>query len=226
MAPGTPACELDGQPVATEPEGRRHGSHDRRGDRSRRPERRLLDAGGRGPTRALAPRRGSPALRAGRADQLPRPHGQRADPAGASRAVHSVGGSRSQSGTPGARPGVHGRRAARRARGLEAARAQDQRPRAARQGRPDRRQGRSRRRAPDAGHCARRGRWHARAEMLDHPIAGSVCKDAMGYLDRLFGRAGRPGVQMATRALRLALPEAAVEALCVAYTRELVRVAR
>ncbi len=42
-------------------------------------------------------------------------------------------------------------------------------------------------------------------------------------LDELFGRVGRPGIGMATRALQLAMPPAAVETLCVAYTRELRR---
>jgi hypothetical protein len=40
---------------------------------------------------------------------------------------------------------------------------------------------------------------------------------ALAYLDQLFGRAGRPGVEMATRALQLAMPRASFEALCVTY---------
>jgi hypothetical protein len=47
--------------------------------------------------------------------------------------------------------------------------------------------------------------------------------DALAFLDELFGRVGRPGIEMATRALRLAMPEATIETLCVAYTRELRR---
>lgn len=57
-------------------------------------------------------------------------------------------------------------------------------------------------------------------------VAGSVSREAVGLLDQLFGRAGRPGVEMAKRALRLALSEQEVEALCVAYTQALMRALR
>jgi hypothetical protein len=60
-------------------------------------------------------------------------------------------------------------------------------------------------------------------DLFEDPLAGPVCAEAVELLGLLFGRAGRPGVQMATRALRLAMPEPDVETLCVAYTRELVR---
>jgi len=63
------------------------------------------------------------------------------------------------------------------------------------------------------------------ARLRRHPMAGGASTDALGYLDELFGRIGRPGVEMATRALRFALPEATIQTLCVAYTRDLVRAA-
>lgn len=53
--------------------------------------------------------------------------------------------------------------------------------------------------------------------LLGHSIAGPPTADAVGYLDELFARRGRPGIQMATRALRLGIPEEGVEAICVAY---------
>lgn len=61
-------------------------------------------------------------------------------------------------------------------------------------------------------------------ELSGHPIAGAASSDALAFLDALFGRVGRPGVVMAVRALRLAMPEATIETLCVAYTRELLAV--
>lgn len=54
----------------------------------------------------------------------------------------------------------------------------------------------------------------------------AVCVEAVRMLDTLFGRAGRVGVQMASRALRLAVPESEVETLCVVYTQELLRIVR
>ncbi len=59
--------------------------------------------------------------------------------------------------------------------------------------------------------------------LLDDSIAGAVTSEAVRLLEALFGRAGRPGVRMAARALRLAMDEEQVEALCIAYARELVR---
>ena len=64
------------------------------------------------------------------------------------------------------------------------------------------------------------------AELVAHPMAGSVCAEALVYLDELFGRRGRPGVEMATEAMRLAVPAATVEAICTAYTAELLLAAR
>jgi len=59
--------------------------------------------------------------------------------------------------------------------------------------------------------------------LLGHPIAGQCSIEALRLLDELFGRRGRPGMRMAARALRLAVDEQFVEALCVAYTSELRR---
>jgi hypothetical protein len=112
-------------------------------------------------------------------------------------------------GRRGARLGVHGNRAARRARGLEAAQ-------------PHRRQGRRRRRPADARHCASSvaGTFE---RLVQDPVAGPASREALGLLDQLFGRVGRPGVEMAKRALQLALAEQEVEALCVAYAQALLR---
>ncbi|MEX0753945.1 MAG: hypothetical protein WD556_02355 [Actinomycetota bacterium] len=59
------------------------------------------------------------------------------------------------------------------------------------------------------------------ARLCRHEIAGPVSKVALAYLDELFGRRGRVGIQMAARALRLGMPEDRVEALSVAYTAAL-----
>lgn len=53
--------------------------------------------------------------------------------------------------------------------------------------------------------------------LLEHPIAGSPTAAAIRYLDELFGRRGRPGIQMAARALRVGIPEERVQAICVAH---------
>jgi hypothetical protein len=62
---------------------------------------------------------------------------------------------------------------------------------------------------------------HRLAQLAEDPVAGGVTRLAVIYLATLFGRRGRPGVEMATRALRIALPAERVEAIAVAYTREL-----
>lgn len=59
------------------------------------------------------------------------------------------------------------------------------------------------------------------ANLCLHEIAGPVSRSALGYVDELFGRRGRIGIQMAARALRLGMPEDRVEALSVAYTAAL-----
>lgn len=55
------------------------------------------------------------------------------------------------------------------------------------------------------------------AELADDPAAGEVTRLAIGYIDELFGRRGRPGVDMAVRALVGVVPQARVETICVAY---------
>jgi hypothetical protein len=53
-------------------------------------------------------------------------------------------------------------------------------------------------------------------------VAGPVTVAAVGYLRDLFSRSGAPGVTMAARALRVGMPEAQVEALCVGYMARLI----
>lgn len=57
-------------------------------------------------------------------------------------------------------------------------------------------------------------------------IAGPVTVDAVSYLEQLFGRRGARGTEMAARALRVGMPEARVETLCVSYTERLLGAAR
>ncbi len=54
-------------------------------------------------------------------------------------------------------------------------------------------------------------------------LAGPSTIDAIGYLHDLFGRRGRPGIDMAAEALRIAMPKDRVSALCVAYTEGVLR---
>lgn len=63
------------------------------------------------------------------------------------------------------------------------------------------------------------------AGLREHPIAGLPTAAAITYLDELFGRRGRPGIQMAARALRVAIPEERIEAICVAYITALLEAA-
>jgi hypothetical protein len=49
-------------------------------------------------------------------------------------------------------------------------------------------------------------------------LAGPSTQDAIDYLDELFGRRGRPGIDMAAEALRIAMPKDRISAICVAYT--------
>jgi hypothetical protein len=62
--------------------------------------------------------------------------------------------------------------------------------------------------------------------LCDHSIAGGPSRDALAYLDDLFGRRGRAGIEMAARALRLGMPEERIEAISTAYTGRLLEVAR
>lgn len=61
--------------------------------------------------------------------------------------------------------------------------------------------------------------------LIEEPIARKPSADALVYLEQLFGRRGRPGIEMASRALRVGMPEERVEALCVAYTSALLELA-
>jgi hypothetical protein len=53
--------------------------------------------------------------------------------------------------------------------------------------------------------------------LTKHPVAGPPTAAALEYLDDLFGRRGRPGIQMAARALQVGIPEERVDAICLAY---------
>lgn len=55
------------------------------------------------------------------------------------------------------------------------------------------------------------------AALREHETAGSVTDAAIGYLVELFGRRNSDGLQMAVRALRVAIPEAQVVTLAVSY---------
>jgi hypothetical protein len=57
--------------------------------------------------------------------------------------------------------------------------------------------------------------------LLTDSAAGAVTANAVAYIDDLFGGRGRPGVEMAVRAMRLALQEETVTAICMAYATEL-----
>jgi len=63
------------------------------------------------------------------------------------------------------------------------------------------------------------------ATLRGSEVAGEVTDAAVGYISELFGRRGRPGVEMATRAMRLAMPADRLEVLILSYTRELLAAA-
>jgi hypothetical protein len=54
-------------------------------------------------------------------------------------------------------------------------------------------------------------------ELVEHPMAAEPVADGLTYLKELFGRRGRPGIAMASRALRLGMPGKRVEAICVTF---------
>jgi hypothetical protein len=58
-------------------------------------------------------------------------------------------------------------------------------------------------------------------ELSQHPVAGPPSVAAISYIDELFGRRGRPGIEMAARSFGGAIPLARVEAVSVAYTAAL-----
>lgn len=57
-------------------------------------------------------------------------------------------------------------------------------------------------------------------------IAGEPSKNALTYIERLFGRRGALGIEMSARALRAAMPEDRIEALCTAYVATLLKSSR
>ena len=59
------------------------------------------------------------------------------------------------------------------------------------------------------------------AELSEHPVAGPPTLAAVSYIDELFSRRGRPGIEMAARSFGGAIPLARVEAVSVAYTAAL-----
>lgn len=157
-------------------------------------------------------------------------------------------------GTRGARLGPHGKRAARKAAGLEAAlvdndvmrvealEADD--PRRARvrvagiaallvakthkindrteSGRPGRLDDKD---ASDIVRLMQRSRPGDSAakleELLEHPTAGPPTQLAIQHFQTLFGSRAGTGIEMAARALRGAMPEERVRAICLAYAEAL-----
>jgi hypothetical protein len=59
------------------------------------------------------------------------------------------------------------------------------------------------------------------AGLREHPVAGPPTAAAVEYIDELFGRRGRAGIEMAARSFGGAIPLARVEAVSVAYTAAL-----
>lgn len=57
--------------------------------------------------------------------------------------------------------------------------------------------------------------------LSEHSMAGDATRAALGYMEDLFGRRSGEGVAMAQRALRLAIDEAQVATLCVAFTERI-----
>ena len=57
--------------------------------------------------------------------------------------------------------------------------------------------------------------------LRNHPVAGAPTDAALQHLADLFGRRRAEGVELAVTALRLAVPEAEVRALCTAYIERL-----
>ncbi len=58
-------------------------------------------------------------------------------------------------------------------------------------------------------------------ELLSDPVAGQVTDQALSYMKELFGRRSGEGVVMAQRALRLAIDEAQIATLSVAFTEQI-----
>lgn len=162
-------------------------------------------------------------------------------------------------GRRGARLGAHGRRAARRALGLEAALVDHQPMRIAALAPDDERVVTANVAGPAALLVAKAHKLNdrierARAERINDkdaadvmrlmqttdptvvgatlarlaadPLTAEVSIAAIDHLERLFGHRGAHGVTMAARALRIAIPQERVEAICTAYTAGLIAAAR
>jgi hypothetical protein len=61
------------------------------------------------------------------------------------------------------------------------------------------------------------------ASLVRNPVAADASAAALTYLERLFGRRGRPGIEMAGRALRTGMPKERIETLCTAYVAGLMQ---
>lgn len=61
------------------------------------------------------------------------------------------------------------------------------------------------------------------SELLVDPLAGDATQSAVAYLTELFGRRGQFGIQMAARAMQLAMDPDTVEVICTSYTAALMR---
>ena len=59
------------------------------------------------------------------------------------------------------------------------------------------------------------------AGLVGHPTAGSPTADAIEHIETLFGTRGATGIEMAIRALRVAMPAERVRAICLAYAEGL-----
>jgi hypothetical protein len=58
-------------------------------------------------------------------------------------------------------------------------------------------------------------------KLLADPVAGTPTRDGLDYLHQLFGRRGRPGVTMASNALRIAMDPDTVEVICTSFIAQL-----
>lgn len=59
------------------------------------------------------------------------------------------------------------------------------------------------------------------SDLVTHPTAGAPTGLAIQHFQALFGTRGDAGIEMAAQALRLAMPEDRVRAICLAYANEL-----
>lgn len=55
------------------------------------------------------------------------------------------------------------------------------------------------------------------ASLNEHPLAGPSTRSGLEYFQELFGNRAAAGIEMATRAMRIAMPEERVQAICLAY---------